>query len=53
MPLLRSDYILEPVGNQGHTYGMAFWVPFFGTGPTGARSLCDAERDVARLEYLF
>ena len=32
VPLLRSDYILEPVGQQGHTYGCAFWYPFFGTG---------------------
>jgi alpha-galactosidase len=35
VPLLRSDYIIEPVGNQCHTYGIAFWMPFFGTG-TGA-----------------
>ncbi len=32
VPLLRSDYILEPVGQQNHTYGMAFWIPFFGSG---------------------
>ncbi|MBN1345321.1 MAG: alpha-galactosidase, partial [Phycisphaerae bacterium] len=32
VPLLRSDYIIEPVGNQGHTYGIAFWFPFHGTG---------------------
>lgn len=32
VPLLRSDYIFEPVGQQGHTYGLAFWVPYFGTG---------------------
>jgi alpha-galactosidase len=32
VPLLRSDYIIEPVGNQGHTYGMAFWMPYYGTG---------------------
>lgn len=32
VPLLRSDYIMEPVGQQGHTYGLAFWFPFFGTG---------------------
>jgi alpha-galactosidase len=32
VPLLRSDYILEPVGQQGHTYGCAFWYPYFGTG---------------------
>jgi alpha-galactosidase len=32
VPLLRSDYIMEPVGQQCHTYGLAFWMPFFGTG---------------------
>lgn len=32
VPLLRSDYIFEPVGQQGHTYGLSFWVPFQGTG---------------------
>ncbi len=32
VPLLRSDYIMEPIGQQGHTYGLAFWMPFFGTG---------------------
>jgi alpha-galactosidase len=35
VPLLRSDYIMEPVGNQCHTYALSFWVPFYGTG-TGA-----------------
>jgi alpha-galactosidase len=32
VPLLRSDYIIEPVGNQGHTYGISFWMPYYGTG---------------------
>jgi len=32
VPLLRSDYILEPVGQQAHTYGISFWIPFQGTG---------------------
>ena len=45
VPLLRSDYILEPVGNQCHTYGISFWVPFYGTGTTG-RSLHVPQRDV-------
>jgi alpha-galactosidase len=40
VPLLRSDY-QQPqvpgaadivVGNQGHTYGLSFWVPYSGTG---------------------
>ena len=38
VPLLRSDYIMEPIGNQGHTYGLSFWVPFQGTG-TGSGAL--------------
>ena len=28
VPLLRSDYLLEPVGQQTHTYGIALWIPF-------------------------
>jgi alpha-galactosidase len=32
VPLLLSDYIMEPVGQQCHTYGLAFWMPFYGTG---------------------
>jgi alpha-galactosidase len=32
VPLLRSDYIMEPMGNQCHTYALAAWFPFFGTG---------------------
>ncbi|MGD0089485.1 MAG: alpha-galactosidase [Planctomycetota bacterium] len=31
-PLLRSDYRFEPAGTQGHTYGMALWIPYYGTG---------------------
>jgi alpha-galactosidase len=38
VPLLRSDYIMEPVGNQGHTYGLSLWLPFQGTG-TGSRDI--------------
>ncbi|MBN1341295.1 MAG: NPCBM/NEW2 domain-containing protein [Phycisphaerae bacterium] len=32
VPLLRSDYIFEPVGEQCHAYGISFWMPFHGTG---------------------
>lgn len=32
VPLLRSDFILNPTGNQCHTYGLSFWVPYQGTG---------------------
>lgn len=32
VPLWRSDVAFDPVAMQCQTYGMAFWVPFFGTG---------------------
>ena len=32
VPLLRSDYLFEPIGQQGHTYGLSLWLPFHGTG---------------------
>lgn len=32
VPLLRSDYILEAVGNQNHTLGASLWIPLQGTG---------------------
>ena len=32
VPLLRSDYIMEPIGNQCHTWALSEWFPFFGTG---------------------
>lgn len=57
LPLLRSDYILDPTGNQGHTFGLSFWMPYWGTGfidfsPYLVRSMmgtdmtlsCDARR---------
>ena len=31
VPLLRSDFILDPLAQQLHTYGIASWIPFFGT----------------------
>lgn len=32
VPLLRSDFILNPTANQCHTYGLSFWLPYQGTG---------------------
>ncbi|MBN2293985.1 MAG: alpha-galactosidase [Pirellulales bacterium] len=31
VPLLRSDWVLNPVSDQGQTYGIASWIPFHGT----------------------
>ena len=32
VPLWRSDFAYEMTPMQGFTYGMAFWIPYFGTG---------------------
>src|SRR5262249_6164602 len=32
VPLIRSDYLFEPTGEQCHAYGAALWYPFHGTG---------------------
>ncbi|GAB4134177.1 MAG: hypothetical protein Kow0040_17500 [Thermogutta sp.] len=32
VPLWRSDYAYEPIGHQGMTYGLSFWLPYHGTG---------------------
>ncbi len=32
LPFLRSDFIMDATGNQAHTYGLSFWLPYFGTG---------------------
>jgi len=32
VPLLRSDYQFEPVGNQGQTHGLSSWLVYWGAG---------------------
>ncbi|MFA6241297.1 MAG: NPCBM/NEW2 domain-containing protein, partial [Candidatus Hydrogenedentales bacterium] len=32
VPLWRSDYAYEPIGHQGMTYGLSYWLPYHGTG---------------------
>ncbi len=34
VPLLRSDTWGEPLGQQCQTYGLAAWIPYWGTGIT-------------------
>ena len=36
LPFLRSDCIMDAVGNQGHTYGLSYWLPYHGTGSSQA-----------------
>jgi alpha-galactosidase len=35
VPLTRSDYVQEAVGQQGHTYGIAMWIPYYGSEVNG------------------
>ncbi len=32
VPLVRSDNLFEPTGQQCHSYGLASWIPYTGTG---------------------
>jgi alpha-galactosidase len=66
LPLLRSDYVFEPTGLQGQTYGLSFWYPYTGTGVADAVSLRNSkiatsshylppagEKDEIWTDYLF
>ena len=50
VPLLRSDYWQDPIGQQCHTYGLSLWMPYYGSGaplgdPYAMRSaICPAYR---------
>lgn len=38
VPLLRSDALFEPRGQQCHTYGISMWIPYHGTGTLVGKS---------------
>jgi alpha-galactosidase len=42
VPLLRSDYIFEPTGQQCHMYGISYWIPYNGTGTSIGKSAIGA-----------
>lgn len=39
VPFIRSDYLFEPIGQQGHMYGISFWMPYNGTGTDDRESI--------------
>ncbi len=45
----RSDYLIEPIGEQCHTYGIAFWLPYYGTGFMDVISARDRAKDFENL----
>ena len=38
VPLWRSDQVYKPVSMQALTYGLSFWLPYYGTGNIGCAS---------------
>jgi alpha-galactosidase len=43
VPLLRSDFQCRPectTPNQGHTYGISSWIPYYGSGSTFTDPYC-------------
>ncbi|MDG3007143.1 alpha-galactosidase [Paludisphaera mucosa] len=37
VPLWRTDYAFQAIADQGMTYGLSPWLPYFGSGTTAAR----------------
>ena len=46
VPLWRTDWRLDPLGTQCHTYGISMWIPFSGTG-TGVFASYDFRSNMA------
>ncbi|MCY2952618.1 MAG: NPCBM/NEW2 domain-containing protein [Planctomycetota bacterium] len=48
VPLWRTDFRLDPVGTQCHSYGISFWIPLSGTG-TGTYATYDFRSNMVPL----
>jgi alpha-galactosidase len=48
VPLWRTDFRLDPVGTQCHSYGISFWIPLSGTG-TGTYAAYDFRSNMCPL----
>jgi len=54
LPLLRDDHLFEPVGQQGHTYGISYWIPYHGTGTlAGPSKIFKDQPNVPVDDYFF
>jgi hypothetical protein len=53
VPLVRSDCLFEPTGQQGHTYGISMWLPYHGTGTLVGKSAIGLNTDEGVREYDF
>jgi alpha-galactosidase len=52
-PLVRSDCLFEPTGQQAHTYGISLWLPYHGTGTLVGKSAIGLNTDEGVREYDF
>ena len=43
VPFIRSDYLFEPIGQQGHMYGISSWMPCTGTGTDDRKSMLSSK----------
>jgi alpha-galactosidase len=48
VPLWRTDFRLDPLGTQCHSYGISFWIPLSGTG-TGTYAAYDFRSNMVPL----
>jgi alpha-galactosidase len=53
VPLIRSDYLFEPIGQQGHTHGISSWVPYYGNGTLVGKSAIGQNTTEGINEYDF
>lgn len=49
VPRTRSDYLIEPIGEQCHTYGLALWLPYYGTGFMDVVTAANKRKDLENL----
>jgi alpha-galactosidase len=53
VPLLRSDFLFEPVSQQCHHFGIAFWIPYHGTGTHIGPSAIGLDSSRTGIPYSF
>jgi alpha-galactosidase len=53
VPFWRSDYCLDAIGTQCHSYGLPFWIPLSGTGTAWITSYNFRSNMVPFLNYIW
>jgi alpha-galactosidase len=53
VPLLRSDYFWDPIGDQCHSYGLSFWLPLHGQGAVASDPYAFRSGMGTQMSYAF